>query len=117
LFIAYHAITFRLPLIFGALSPKAAFSELCADLSSTSAFGLPLVAMGYLAGVAALSYHFARGLNELASERYAPASPHAAKQMERATAAFSLLLFLPGAAIVLRLATGAGALSLLSPFN
>ena len=61
-FLVWHLVAFRLRLALGTLAPNAVYDELCASLSSTIAWGIPLVAIGYVLGLAATLFHTTRGL-------------------------------------------------------
>ena len=102
-FVAYHAKGYALWL--GEADPRDSGFRLLAELSSTS-FGVPVVGGVYLLGLlatvthAALAVHralLAHGLLETATRRLASA---------RACAAFGVMLFLVGAAAVIRVASG-----------
>jgi succinate dehydrogenase/fumarate reductase cytochrome b subunit (b558 family) len=60
-FIIYHLGEFRVPKLMGTMTPDAFYPTLLSRLSTT-VVGIPFVALGYLAGVAAASWHFANGL-------------------------------------------------------
>ena len=60
-FIAYHFYQLRLQRFLGNLRVSDLFDTLCADLSTTFA-GVPAIALLYVAGVAAISFHLANGL-------------------------------------------------------
>jgi succinate dehydrogenase / fumarate reductase cytochrome b subunit len=62
LFIAYHFWQFRWQVWRGQLTQQDFFPILCATLSST-AWGMPLAALGYLVGNAACIVHFCNGLS------------------------------------------------------
>jgi succinate dehydrogenase / fumarate reductase cytochrome b subunit len=101
-FIAVHFWQFRWRLWTGELDRSDFYPELCASLSSTAFGGVPLVAVGYLLGVAAAAFHMAQGLFhaclrwELAPRRVAA----------RCCGALGAALFLLGALTVIELATG-----------
>jgi succinate dehydrogenase / fumarate reductase cytochrome b subunit len=101
-FVAIHFWQFRWRLWMGELDRSDFYPELCASLSSTAFGGVPLVAMGYLLGVAAAAVHMAQGLYqaclgwELAPRQLAA----------RCCGALGAALFLLGALTVIELATG-----------
>ncbi len=65
-FIVWHFVTLRLRVALGHLAQDAVFDTLCASLSSTIAWGIPLTALGYVLGLAATIFHTTRGLERLA---------------------------------------------------
>lgn len=103
-FLGFHFWQFRWRLWTGELARADFYPELCASLSSTARGGVPLVALAYLAGVAAAAFHAARGLARAASTwRFARGRQ---RLLARACAGFGFGLFVLGALIVIDLATG-----------
>jgi len=60
-FIVWHLSEYWLPRMRGQLDPALFYPTLCKNLSTTS-LGLPLVALGYMFGIAACVFHLANGL-------------------------------------------------------
>jgi succinate dehydrogenase/fumarate reductase cytochrome b subunit (b558 family) len=65
-FIGFHLYKLRVPRLMGATNVQALYPTLCAELSSTTS-GVPWVALLYLLGVAACSFHLANGMVSFAS--------------------------------------------------
>lgn len=89
----------------GELRPVDYYPALCASLSSTAWGGVPLVAIGYLVGVAAAAVHGAGGVYRAA---LGSGLVSAARQrlLLRCCGAVGLAVFVVGALIVIDLATG-----------
>jgi succinate dehydrogenase / fumarate reductase, cytochrome b subunit len=104
-FLLVHITEFRLRLWTGELAPSDYYPELCARLSSTRFGGVPLVALGYLIGVAAAAHHGAQGLYQ-AALGLGLVGGSRATALRRACLAFGLCCFGLGALIVIDLATG-----------
>ena len=89
----------------GELDARDLLPELCSSLSSTAFGGVPLVALGYLLGIAAAAFHAAHGVyraalgSGLVSSRGEPF-------LARACVLAGLGAFLLGALRVVQLATG-----------
>lgn len=105
LFLLYHARTYAFSVWLGEADARDAGFRLLAELSSTK-LGVPVLSGVYLLGLLAtvthtgLSLHRAlarEGLLQTAARRHASA---------RACAAFGVLLFVAGAAAVIRVASG-----------
>jgi succinate dehydrogenase cytochrome b subunit len=104
-FLIYHFWQFRGRLWTGELDRSDYFPELCASLSSTALGGVPVVALGYLLGMAAAAFHAADGLYRF----WLGWSIAAKNQPKRAIWCCTLAglsLFLLGTLIVIDLATG-----------
>jgi succinate dehydrogenase / fumarate reductase cytochrome b subunit len=104
LFLAFHFWQFRWRLWVGDLARSDFYPELCATLSSTSAGGVPLVAIAYLLGVAAAALHGAQGIHRLAVGWDMMRGRQ--RLLARLCGGLGLGLFLLGALIVIDLATG-----------
>ena len=102
-FVLLHVWQFRARVWLGVISPADYYPELCASLSSTIWGGVPLVAIGYLFGVAAAAAHAANGLYR-AGLGLVSAARH--RRWGRCCAALGALVFVLGALIVIDLATG-----------
>jgi len=86
---------------------RETFSQLSGDLSRTVA-GLPLVALGYLLGVAAAVVHAASGLYAFGLRALASDTPRARQRLGLACFGWGALTFALGVHAVLVLATGVG---------
>jgi succinate dehydrogenase/fumarate reductase cytochrome b subunit len=86
---------------------RETFSQLSGDLARTVA-GLPLLAMGYLLGVAAAVLHAASGLYVFGLRALATDSPRARQRLGVACFGWGALTFALGVHAVLVLATGVG---------
>jgi succinate dehydrogenase / fumarate reductase, cytochrome b subunit len=103
-FLVVHFWQFRWRLWAGDLARSDFYPELCASLSSTSFGGVPLVALGYLVGVAAAALHGAQGIHRVAVEWD---MLHGRQRLlARLCGGLGVGLFLLGALIVIDLATG-----------
>ena len=105
-FIGYHTYTFRIPLATGALQPQDLFASLCGSLSTTVQYGVPLVAVGYLIGIAAICYHFANGLVGFCFSWGITVSQRATRRVAGLCGLLAIVLFAMGANLVLYFATG-----------
>lgn len=103
-FLVLHFWQFRWRLWAGDLGRADFYPELCATLSSTRFGGVPLVALGYLLGVAAAALHAAQGVHRVAVEWHM--MPGQQRLLARGCVGLGLGLFLLGALIVIDLATG-----------
>ncbi len=104
-FIAYHVWEFRLAKSFYAMRSEAFYATLVAQLSSTT-MGIPIIALIYLVGVAAVVFHFATGVWGFAFSWGFTPSEQARRRSGYAASALGLVLFLLGAQSVLYFATG-----------
>jgi succinate dehydrogenase/fumarate reductase cytochrome b subunit len=86
---------------------RETFSQLSGDLARTVA-GLPLLALGYLLGVAAAVFHAASGLYAFGLRALALDAPHARQRLGLACFGWGALTFALGVHAVLVLATGVG---------
>jgi succinate dehydrogenase / fumarate reductase, cytochrome b subunit len=105
LFLTFHVWQFEGRLWLGELRRSDFLPELCASLSSTAFGGVPLVALGYLLGVAAAAVHAAQGLYHACS-RWGWGMPRYRERLGRACLLGGIGLFALGAWIVVQLATG-----------
>jgi len=99
-FLVHHVVRFRLPILRGQVYPADSLQRLAAELSATRA-GMPLVAALELAGVLAVSYHFAYGLFRLGARHSFDGI-----RLRIACTGTGAILGLLGAATVIRLAGG-----------
>lgn len=104
LFLVFHVWQFRWRLWVGDLSRADFYPELCATLSSTRFGGVPLVALGYLVGVAAAAFHGAQGIHRVAVGWDMLRGRQ--RLLARLCVGLGIGLFLLGASIVIDLATG-----------
>ena len=104
-FIAYHVWEFRLAKSFYAMRSEAFYSTLVAELSSTT-MGIPIVAILYLVGVAAVVFHFAAGLWGFAFSWGFTPSEQSQRRSGYAVGALGVILFLLGTQSVMYFATG-----------
>jgi succinate dehydrogenase / fumarate reductase cytochrome b subunit len=106
LFIGYHTYAYRWPLATGQLEAEELFARLCGSLSSTVKFGVPLIAVGYLVGIAAICYHFANGLVNFCFSWGVTVSRRASRRVAGLVGLLAIVLFAMGANLVLYFATG-----------
>lgn len=104
-FLACHVWQFRGRWWLGELDRSDFLPELCASLSSTAWGGIPLVALGYLLGIAAAALHVGQGLYHACRTWGVGAAGHE-RALARACAVGALSLFVLGALTVVELATG-----------
>jgi succinate dehydrogenase / fumarate reductase cytochrome b subunit len=105
LFLVFHVWQFEGRLWLGELRRIDFLPELCASLSSTAFGGVPLVALGYLLGVAAAALHSAQGLYH-ACVSWGWVTPPQRERLARACLLGGITLFAVGALIIVQLATG-----------
>jgi len=89
----------------GELDARDLLPELCASLSSTAFGGVPLVALGYLLGIAAAAFHAAHGLYR-AGVGSGLVTSLGEPRLARACVLAGLGAFVLGALMVVQLATG-----------
>jgi len=89
----------------GELDARDLLPELCASLSSTAFGGVPLVALGYLLGIAAAAFHAAHGLYR-AGVGSGLVGASGEPRLARACVLAGLGAFVLGALMVVQLATG-----------
>jgi hypothetical protein len=82
------------------------FTELCAELSSVTPLGIPVVAVAYLIGIAAAAYHFSNGLHGFCFSWGITGSRRASRLASGAFGVLGVALFLLGANTVVYFATG-----------
>jgi succinate dehydrogenase/fumarate reductase cytochrome b subunit (b558 family) len=111
LFIGFHLYQYRVQRWLGNLAETDFHDELAASLSST-AFGIPWNALGYLLGTSAVAFHFANGLIAFYHSRRASTAqlgskvPGGARAFSVGVAASGALLFATASLVVLYFATG-----------
>ena len=105
-FIGYHAYQFPLQIALGELERDELFSKLCGSFSATTAGGIPLMAAGYLVGLAATCYHLANGLTSFCFAWGITTSQRASRRVSGFAGLLAIVLFALGASSVLYFATG-----------
>jgi succinate dehydrogenase/fumarate reductase cytochrome b subunit len=104
-FVAIHLWELRFQRMAFGLDASAVGTVLVSHLSWTW-HGLPLVALGYVAGLLATCFHFGHGLR-LAARAFGMADDaRRARRIDAVTAALGSALFLAGTVSVVALATG-----------
>lgn len=114
-FIGFHAYQFPIQVALGHLEPDEFFVELCSSLSSTVWGGVPLVAVGYLVGIAATCYHFANGLTNFCFSWGVTTSRQASRRVAGVSGLLAIVLFALGASSVIYFATGSRLVLTFSP--
>lgn len=104
-FIGYHLYEYRIQKWLFGMRSDAFYGALSAHLSGT-AISVPWLALFYLIGVLATSFHFANGLWGVLFSWGVTVTRAAQRRSAYACAALGLLLFLLGANTVLYFATG-----------
>lgn len=105
-FIVWHLWEFRLPRLSGRMGPEAFYPTLSERLSSTTG-GVPLVAFGYILGIAASVAHFIYGLFTFSLGSGLCASHRSQRLLGAVLGGVGLVIFLVGADTALFFATGA----------
>ena len=104
-FIAYHLYELRIARLLGNLRTSDQFDTLCADLSGTI-WGVPVIALLYVAGVAAVSFHLANGLWGALCSWGFTVSRRAQRLAAIVLGIVGIIVFAIGANVVLYFATG-----------
>jgi succinate dehydrogenase / fumarate reductase, cytochrome b subunit len=105
LFIGWHLYEYRIHKWLFGMRADAFYGELSAHLSSTQA-GVPWLAMFYLLGILAASFHFANGLWGFLFSWGVTVTRASQRRSAWACGALGVVLFLLGANTVLYFATG-----------
>jgi succinate dehydrogenase/fumarate reductase cytochrome b subunit (b558 family) len=105
-FIAWHLWEFRIAKLLGKMSIDAFYPTLAEHLSSTTA-GVPVIAIVYLVGIAASTFHFANGLSTFAFGWGLCVSRRSQRLFGAFAAVGGIVVFLMGADTALFFATGA----------
>jgi succinate dehydrogenase / fumarate reductase cytochrome b subunit len=105
-FIVWHLWEFRVAKLLGWMSIDAFYPTLAEHLSSTTA-GIPLLAVVYLLGIAASTFHFANGLATFAFGWGICVSRRSQRWLGAFLAFGGFVVFLVGADTALFFATGA----------
>jgi succinate dehydrogenase/fumarate reductase cytochrome b subunit (b558 family) len=111
-FIAFHFWQFRWQVWQGRLTEQDFFPMLCALLSTTS-WGMPLAAFGYLVGSAACIAHFCNGLSGFCFRWGITRTRRSIERTSFGLGAFGFALFAYAGAGILYFATGSTPLDLL----
>ena len=104
-FIALHLWEYRVQKAFYGMQTEAFYGALSANLSST-AWGVPFVALAYLLGTAATVFHFANGLWGFCATWGLTTSRSAQRRSAWLFGALGAILFFVGASTVVHFATG-----------
>jgi succinate dehydrogenase/fumarate reductase cytochrome b subunit (b558 family) len=104
-FIVYHLGEIRVQRLLYGMDPDAFYQTLQAHLSSTH-WGVPWIAVLYLAGLAATVFHFANGLSTFAISWGLTVTLEAQKRAAIACWVLGVALFYLGASSVVFFATG-----------
>jgi succinate dehydrogenase/fumarate reductase cytochrome b subunit (b558 family) len=105
-FIGWHLWEFRIAKLIGKMSPEAFYPALAEHMSSTTA-GVPILAIAYLIGIAASTFHLANGLSAFAFGWGLCVSKRSQKVLGAFLTASGLVVFFIGADTALYFATGA----------
>jgi succinate dehydrogenase / fumarate reductase, cytochrome b subunit len=105
LFLGYHLWEFRLQKGLGQMAPSAFYPTLCAHLSST-AFGVPIVALVYIIGIAASVFHFSNGMWGFCASWGITVSRRSQRISAAAFGLIGVIVFVLGANTTLYFATG-----------
>lgn len=104
-FVLFHLYEFRMKTAFFGMPSSAFYDTLSAHLSSTT-FGIPLVAIGYILGLLSTTFHFGNGLVGFCITWGLTPSKEAQKRASWASLGVGTLLFLLGTNTVIYFATG-----------
>jgi succinate dehydrogenase/fumarate reductase cytochrome b subunit (b558 family) len=105
-FIGWHLWEFRIAKLMGKMTIDAFYPTLAEHLSSTMG-GIPVVAIVYLVGIAASTFHFANGLSTFAFGWGVCVSRRSQRMLGAFLAVGGFVVFLIGADTALFFATGA----------
>jgi succinate dehydrogenase/fumarate reductase cytochrome b subunit (b558 family) len=105
IFVIYHLWEFRLQKWLFGMDASAFYGTLQAHLSST-AYGVPWIALLYMTGIAAATFHFANGLSTFCFGWGIAITRPAQRRLGWAFAALGAALFFLGADTVVWFATG-----------
>jgi len=112
LFIVLHAWQFRWQVWTGRMSEQDFLPELCASLSATNSWGMPLLAFGYLVGSAACIAHFCNGLSGFCFYWGITRSRRTIERVSLGAGALGFALFAYAGVSILYFATGSTPLDL-----
>lgn len=105
-FVVLHVWEFRGHTWTGGLPVGSYSTKLVEDLSSTT-WGIPWIALGYLAGIAATLFHLVSGMSSFCRTWGYATSPGALRRARVVFRATGILFFLISSVLVVQLATGA----------
>lgn len=108
--IVLHAIHLRVPVATGRFTSTELFDELAGGLSSTIAFGIPALALGYLALALVVPVHLALGVYDHLSRRGLLSSARRVRRARLWCGIGATALFVWGASTVIYFATGSSPL-------
>ncbi len=115
LFVVFHVVAIRLPLLTGELVAGDLHPRLVEQLSTTSWFGVPVAATLYLLGLAATAYHLANGLSRFCLRAGMGETPRARRVLSVSCTLLGSVSFFVGANTVVYFATGAPLVGLPAP--
>jgi succinate dehydrogenase/fumarate reductase cytochrome b subunit (b558 family) len=104
-FIAFHLWEFRVQTWLFGMAPETFYTALEAGLGETPG-GVPVRALAYLAGLAAVVFHFANGLVGFAATWGLAGSRAAQRRIAYLFSALGVGLFFVGASTIVHFATG-----------
>jgi len=104
-FVLGHLYEFRIKTAFFGMPSSAFYDTLALHLSSTT-FGIPLLAIGYIFGLLATTFHFGNGLVGFCITWGLTPSKEAQKRVTFGALGLGTLLFLLGTNTVIYFATG-----------
>jgi succinate dehydrogenase/fumarate reductase cytochrome b subunit (b558 family) len=105
-FVLWHTWQTRVRVLLGQRAPQDFYTDLAGTLSSTGIFGIPFAALGYLLGVAAVTYHLANGVAGFAASFGLVRSAKSHRKLSLYCLGCGLLLFCLGTISVIHFATG-----------
>jgi succinate dehydrogenase/fumarate reductase cytochrome b subunit (b558 family) len=115
LFVAFHVVAIRFPLLTGELVAADLHPKLVESLSTTSSLGVPVAAVLYLLGLAATAYHLANGVSRFCLRAGMGETPRARRVLSVSCTLLGTLSFFVGANTVIYFATGAPLVDLRAP--
>jgi succinate dehydrogenase/fumarate reductase cytochrome b subunit (b558 family) len=115
-FIGFHLWEYWGQKVLGRITPDQFYPRLCANMASTT-FGIPLLALVYILGVAACVFHFANGLWGFCFSWGITISRRAQRGAAVVFGVAGLAVFLLGANTAIYFATGAAFPGTLSASN
>jgi len=104
-FVGWHFWALRAQAWLSGLGPTTYSTRIEAHLSSTAA-GVPFVALGYVVGLAACVFHLVNGMTSFLGARGRARGAEARRRVSAVLAALGALFFLVSFAVVVQLATG-----------
>lgn len=105
-FVSYHLASVRIPVLLGSIAPSDLYSVLTDTLGATTSFGVPVSAVLYLIGLAAVSYHLAAGLMGFCFTWGLAVTERRSRIARFVSTATGITLFLLGARTIVYFATG-----------